>query len=142
MRYAATIACALLVGALGVTASGCGTGGGSLVYDAGYTAGTIIDSLVIQPAIAPDVSTTVTASDSNPNEFTLRANASGLDTPFRYAWQQTAGEKAQIANTNGDVATVTLPEGATGEFVFVVTVTDAGGRKRQSEVRVDGSSAS
>ncbi len=128
--------CALPGAALGLAILGCGTGGGSVVFDAGYTAGTIIDSLLIQPAIAPEVGTTITASDTSPNVYTLKANATGLDTPFRYQWEQTAGDDATIAAPYADTTTVTLPDDATGEFVFVVTVTDAGGRHRTSEVRL------
>jgi hypothetical protein len=124
-----------LVLAAGLVA-GC-AGGGSIVYQTGYTAGTIIDALFVEPSLVPRVTIEIVEARTSTGIVTLNAKATSYDPPLTFAWEQTSGEVASISNPTNPVTEIVLPAGQAAEFTFQVTVTDASGREASDEIQLN-----
>ncbi|MBN1345107.1 MAG: hypothetical protein JXQ73_20600 [Phycisphaerae bacterium] len=130
LALAAAIALAPLVGCTG-------SPGGSILYDASYTLGTIINGLVIEPAMMPTVKIEVTVTNTANGVVLLKAIATGIDLPLKYHWDQIEGDAAVIASPEESTTEVLLPVDAAGAFGFEVKVTDAQGRQASDAVQLN-----
>ncbi len=127
---AVVFGCALIVGCSG-------NGSISLPYETGYALGTLIDALLIQPAMAPTVSIEIVESDSALGTVVLKANASSTDLPLSYLWEQLEGQQAQIASPDEQTTQIALPTDVGDSYVFRVTVTDAAGLEAVDEIQLN-----
>lgn len=129
----------MLVVAIGLASTaGCtGSPGGSILYDASYTLGAIINGLLIEPSLMPAVSIEVTVTNTTNGIVTLEADATGIDMPFAYHWEQLEGAQAVISSPDAVSTEVLLPVDAAGTFGFQVTVTDAKDRQSSDSVQLN-----
>jgi hypothetical protein len=107
-----------------------------LVYDAGFAVGSVIDALMIQPALTPAVTIDIIETDAANSSVTLKATVDGPDSPFEYRWEQLEGEDATIFTSSEETTKIALPAEATGPFGFLITVTDASDRLATDYVEI------
>lgn len=139
MKYIWQWRSAALVGMLGIIlSSGCMDGAsGGLPGNAGFMVGTIIRGLLIEPAIKPAVTIEIIQVDFGNGSIMVAVDVDSFDPDLSYYWQQVEGtERATITWPVEATTRIIMPEDATGDIAFRVTVRDSTGLEGTDEIQL------